>query len=442
MLTDVGLALGALFLVYPLIREGRLWKFRSKASGIVSLHSSNDSQFEIYFRRGLMALTIALLGYFFCAAINARAIQNVWAMTYLKCLEWLPHSYDQRASWNHFYIYLGLAGFFWGTRRWLQGHGAQRTQMPTRLRRILWVLTINGGLLAAVSLLQHLTNTNKLLWLVEPAIIKFNTGQFGPYAYHANGAQYLNLLWPVSLAFWLWYVIHPAKVRNSKWHSYRLKILLGCTLVMALCPIVSLSRGGTLVLFGNILASAVIIWMALRRPIPRIGWAVCSVVLGMLILGGLWEGPRLLARFQQPGNGWLDLGRIRLYETGWQMALDNQPFGCGPGAYDSLVQLYFPTFEPTWFIQLHNDWLEALLCWGWVGLGLALMPFLMIIGRGFFSGGFFVGWPIRAILLLSLFGCMFHALVDFPFRVHSILMLFTAVCCVLSTLSSRSTRSV
>src|SRR5262249_31615049 len=130
-----------------------------------------------------------------------------------------------------------------------------------------------------------------------PHIHQTAAGQFGPYAYRANAAQYFNLLWPVCLGFWwicagarnprddvyrvsvcskilascerlarsawggpvCWRFrkdLHLPKAGASSVRSIRFAqfgdsdLLLACASIMAVAPIVSTSRGGALISVG------------------------------------------------------------------------------------------------------------------------------------------------------------------------------------------------
>ena len=76
---------------------------------------------------------------------------------------------------------------------------------------------------------------------------------------------------------------------------------------------------------------------------------------------------------------------------------------------------------------------------------LALLPLLLILGRGFLPGGIRVRWPVITLFWVALSGCLVHALVDFPFQIESILILFTLALtwiAVVAGLSAKSTDGV
>src|SRR2546422_522822 len=187
----------------------------------------------------LATLTVVVLAYCLVSAINARSTfyYRLLAFEPHDYLPWLPHSFDSYATWQAFWMYLGLAFSFWATRDWLLGKTAhQRRQsrldvpvlnagggepstshatvlvpvLPARLRRLLWGLCLNRAVLGLESILQRLSPSGKLLWLVQPYFNPDAHLQFGPFAYPSKAAQYFNLLWPVCLGVW-WTFRHEFK---------------------------------------------------------------------------------------------------------------------------------------------------------------------------------------------------------------------------------------
>ena len=193
--------------------------------------------------RTLAWLTVALLLYCVLHAVNAAATfdpeKNLFL--YRRHLDWLPHSFDAHRTWFHFWMYLGLAATFWSLRDWLLGRTAaeekifrQQTtpvvpRIPERLRRLFWLLAINGTLLGLEAIVQHASGSNKLLFLVEPAVNSSPTGDahFGPFGYRSNAAQYFDMLWPLVLGVWFAVetpVFRRAKISSTSGSVVRLSI--------------------------------------------------------------------------------------------------------------------------------------------------------------------------------------------------------------------------
>jgi hypothetical protein len=281
----------------------------------------------------LAVLTVLILGWCLLSAVNARATfdQKQLGFEYHdRYIPWLPHSYDARSTWFVFWQYLGLAWVFWAVRDWLlgktrrerhaewaaeegEGGGVPRTpgehggetpgrlppRLPARLRRLLWVLCLNGALLAAEGIFQRMDGTNKLLWLVEPWMNKTAKSQFGPYAYRANGAQYLNLIWPVCLGFW-WTLRQEARrtVRaGARMGASPHVLLLPCALVIAAGPFISSSRGGAAVAGMMLVVACILLLLAGRRERLRSKLAPLLFVACVLGVGAYLGWEELRNRF-------------------------------------------------------------------------------------------------------------------------------------------------
>jgi len=532
----------------------------------------------------LAVLTALILGYCLISAVNARSTYHPLELSfeYHRYVKWLPHSFDSGRSWFAFWSYLGLACSFWAVRDWLLGKsdGEQRAErqgggqtddrpgeygttgannqqpttniqhpslnltaplFPARLRRLLWVLAVNGGLLGLESIAQRLEGSGKLLFLVKPRVNPAGETQFGPYAYRANASQYFNLLWPVCLGFW-WtlqgnavQVLHPGLRRERNGRDaratssrHRHHLLLVCSAIMGACPIISTSRGGALVTLGLVVMSLVSLIGAhflFPRPgrvrvqrsgvrgsgsgvlgsdggVPVAASAVQGSEFnvqdsGLPVSGQKLEETDHVSRTTQHAHptsniqgltsnsprgdrpspishlltsmrglgllalclgatlalgyllGWKALkprlahlsegfeGREQMYDTARPMAADYPLYGTGPGTFESVFQLYRVSTDTYWPAQLHNDWLETRITFGWAGSALIGLAFLTVTLRWFAPGGIRGGRRFMVLIWLALAGCLVHARFDFPFQIHSIVFLFLILCAVLSILSRK-----
>jgi O-antigen ligase len=105
-------------------------------------------------------------------------------------------------------------------------------------------------------------------------------------------------------------------------------------------------------------------------------------------------------------------------------------FGFGPGTF----RVVFPTYNigsvnqvPGTWRFLHEDYLQTLLEWGWMGSTLWALLFFGAITIGIRSYNKHArrDWtPRRRVLqplfIIALVGVALHALVDFPFQIESI----------------------
>lgn len=441
----------------------------------------------------LVVLTVLVLAYTLVSALNARAtyVEGHRRFDYHNAIKWLPHSYDRDSTWNSLWMYVGLACFFWATRDWLLTSGKRsrsrsRTRsgenplaairsssviagretlplsfqpaaepptpvlhressssLPFRLRLLLWVLCINGSLLALEAILQRLSGTNSLLWLVVP---RFNTeavAQFGPYAYRANAASYFNLVWPVCLGFWL---VLRESARSSLTAGRRLGsgshiVLLPGAVLMAACPIISTSRGGTLIAVGSILITMGLLLRIARRESPWFKAGVCSLFTVILAMAAYLGLEQLVPRFQTIFTDQMSQ-RTEIYANAVPIAREFPVFGTGPGTFGAIYQLYRKDASQVWHAYLHDDWLEARITFGWIGFSMILLMLGLVAAHWFLGMGISCGWEFPSMMAVAMGGVLLHAKFDFPFQIYSIVLVFLLFCAILFCLSRKTQSAV
>lgn len=405
--------------------------------------------------RLLACLTVAILAYCFISAVNARStyLRTELRFDYHDFISWLPHSFDSSRTWFALAMYSGLACWFWAVRDWLIGKSLEEelaanrqtdpirarpsSPLPARLRRLLWLLCVNGLVLGIEGIVQRLEGSGRLLFLVQPRVNPEAITQFGPYAYRANASQYFNLVWPVCLGFW-WTLQRFGRGQGKLFH-----LLLVCGAVMAACPIISTSRGGAIVTVGIMVVAALFFiishfWLSLWRGAGfkiELGTSAVLLIVAAVALGlGYYFGWKQLApRLTSLAENW-EL-REKMYEAALPMTRDYPVFGTGPGTFESVFQLYRPSLDTYWPAQLHNDWLETLITFGWVGSALIALAFFTVAVRWWARGGIFGGRRFVVPIWLAIGGCFAHARGDFPFQMHSIVFLFLLLCAILFNLS-------
>jgi hypothetical protein len=404
----------------------------------------------------LACLSVALTAWCLVSALNARATwrPHLLSFDYHDCLPWLPHSLDSAKSWPTFWMCLGLACAFWALRDWILGKTDLEARLalgreskpgtpeayflPGRLRRLFWLLAVNGGLLAVEGIAQRLEGSGKLLFLVRPRVNPDAVTQFGPWAYRSNASQYFNLLWPVCVGFWWTLQLSHGR----RWQHY---LLLVCAALMAACPIISSSRGGAMVTVGIVgLAAFLLVSLHLllrarkaqETRARRLSLAVLLICFASALALGLGLGWKNLAPRMREVQAGFD-GRDELSERALPMAADYPWFGTGPGTFETVFQLYRASVDSYWPAQLHNDWLETRITFGWLGSSLLWLSLLLVLARWFFPGDIHGGRRFMVLAWLAIAGCLVHARYDFPFQIHSIVALFLTLCAVLSVLSRR-----
>jgi hypothetical protein len=456
----------------------------SDESDLIQIRSAEPDRLTV----ALVVLTLCMLAYTLTSALNWRAtyLEVEQRFDYRNCINWLPHSYDRSSTWQAFWMYLGLACFFWATRDWLLGkssrerrrkHESDRrsalrltgsepqarsslqsamftdaapptveavlgrhpsARLPGRLQLLLWVLCISGSLLALEAILQRLSGTNKLLWFVVPRINSECLQQFGPYAYRANAASYFNLVWPLCLGFWL-VLRNSARLSSRSGHRFgsgSYLVLLPGAVLMAACPIISTARGGAIVDSASILATlALLLWATRREGIWfKLGAAALfAIILALAAILGLKD---LAPSFQTIFTDQMSR-RVEIYENALPIAHDFPVLGTGPGTFGSIYQLYRRTAAQSWAAYVHDDWLETRITFGWLGFSIILLMLCLALTRWFYGGGFPVPREFTMMVWVAIGGCLLHAKFDFPFQVYSILFQFLLLSVVLFCVSGQ-----
>jgi O-antigen ligase len=396
-------------------------------------------------------LVVTLLGYVLCSALNPKAsLQYTFTpgyplasgvdIDYLDPIEWLPQSHDRDRTLRAFWKYLAIVFSYAAARYWLMGASRRERRSDDgtsrfpgdRMQWLLWTLAINAAGVALVGMLQRLDGTQELLWAFGNHI-NGGQGAFGPFPYRSSGAQYLNLMWPVTLGFW--WVLRRRNVARRSVSSrsggdpHVLLLVLG--VLTAAGVVVANSRGGFLVLVGLLVAVfALMMFWSKRQAGFRLG--VMAAILAVLGVGGWLGGEAMMARFRSEDLGGMS-GRKLIYEDTARMARDFVVFGSGAETFAPLYYFYRHK-DPEWNAYVHDDYLETRVTFGTVGFVIILLIFLAVWLVPFFGNG--IPAPPEFILLIgvAMVGILIHAKSDLPFQIYSIHSQFVLLCAVLTSL--------
>lgn len=302
------------------------------------------------------------------------------------------------------------------------------SQSSRWLLRLWYVIGLLGGSIAFLGLLQKATGAQMIFWQPPPPPEFGVTTFFATYFYHGNAGAFLNLVWPLSAG-----LVIRAFTRESQPGMRALwTIVFIITIAGVLANTSRMAQAVALVLlvliglhFGPELLR--------RLPGAQKSVAIAGALAIVLALIALAQATHL----EQPLNRWQLVTEQIPTDFRWQasrVALGALPgagfFGSGPGTF----RVVFPGYKiesgravPGSWRFLHEDYLQTVLEWGWLGSVLwALLLF----------GGLAVGilsyqryatrhWiPRRRVMqplaMIALMGVAIHALVDFPFQIESI----------------------
>lgn len=400
----------------------------------------------------LAMLSVLFLGYVGISLFNARALVrwNIdgFEFVYREAVAWLPTTYDLEGTRRGWIRYVALALAFWGAREWLQGmsrserHRVEDGRMdresgrvPRRLQRLLWTLALSTALMSLVGMVHRLDGSRELLWLKKVRMY-YGSGMFGPYAYRANGAQYLNLIWPLVVGFW-WVLRREAKRtlgRTMRAGASPHILLLPCAGLILLGTLVAASRGGIFIAMAELLAVLLVLGVRGRRQ-AGIGWFLGGTVLVTLAVGWMLSGEVLKKRFETVLTDEGMSGRTEIYENARKIAADFPLFGTGAESFMAIAGLYRAEPRGDWPAYVHNDWLETRVTFGWIGFGLVVALLLMLPVVHWRHGVLRMAAEFRATVWIALGGMLVHARFDFPFQMLSLILSFLVVAAVASVLA-------
>ena len=302
---------------------------------------------------------------------------------------------------------------------------AQLCRDPVWLVRLWWTLALTGGSIALLGLAQKATGAEMIFWqTTETPVTTF----FATYYYHGNAGAYLNLVFPFSATLAL-----RAFVRKSSPLSRAVALVTCLLVVVAIAS--DTSRGGQAV--GAILLSGLAICLrdllfsrARRMEKKTLLTAIAVIGFAIVAIAGVSQLDRSLGRWHQLEESVSSDSRWLATRAATRAIQDAGLLGFGPGTFRVVFPFYTNGLGPRvgglWRF-LHQDYLQTLMEWGWIGSA----------GWGFlFFGAIWVGSqtlrhrnevPLsgrqRLFLtasVLALAGVGLHALVDFPLQIASL----------------------
>lgn len=290
-----------------------------------------------------------------------------------------------------------------------------------RLVKTSAAVAILASVVAVEAIIQKLTSPEMIYWL-RPA--PPSTYPIGPWIYSNHFAGYMEMLFPLVIALFLYYrpQVHYGTGFKDKiialftmpGANRHLLLATGAVLI-AVSILLSLSRGGIVTLC---LAFLFFIFFTSRLPHSRrINWAVFITVGVTLLFSWLGWQPVIdeFGQFWGP-EGLNTSGRLPLYRDTLEIIRAFPVFGTGAGTFLHTYPTFRTIFGDAIFDHAHSDYLE------------------IIAGNGFL-GLFFSGWFVFAVFqqvvsrlslrrdrysilvtsgaLTGMLALLFHCLIDF-----------------------------
>ena len=363
-------------------------------------------------------------------------------------------SLDREGTWQQIRLMLiAISGLLLGCRFF-------RTNRDALL--LLWAVTINGGLIAFVSIFQKAMGLPYGLY----SDLRYPLLHFGPFVNPNNAAGYLLLCLAAAVGL---LVITMTKPKNEKspdvlkremplyletyyqlleFISRLTALKIGLLLIIGLltCGIVaSLSRGGVLALFAGTLATLLVYGVARK---PKNSVFVFVPVLGLFVASVAWWsfGDALADKFEDVDVVNVADADVRLAhwrETASAIG-EMGPLGSGLGSYKNVHRLYRSSNESAIFVYAENQFFQAVVEAGWPGLLLFCLAWILVFQCAsllIFKGNspFSIGIGTAAVFLI--FTQAIASCFDFGFYIGANLVLIAVsigfICCHAQYLAGR-----
>ena len=310
---------------------------------------------------------------------------------------------------------LGLAIFF--SQAVLIGCVFQATDSVEDVERILRLVALAAGLMAALGVVQYLTSNGNYLWFYEFAFNDTRSIVKGTFSNRNHYASFLAI-GAGAVAWWTFFPQptpaerptrqsreaatghrrtgrrrlgrsppgRPQPVTFGVTAEHRLAVGLVVLAVVAFAVLLSLSRGGAVALAAAGLVATGML-LKLGRITPRVagGFLGITLLVGTALtihgldrvnnrLNTIWD--ELAAVFddrEEAGMG----GRREVWQAAVAVMYDFPVLGTGIGSHAVISKTYMPPTDKRLFTHAENSYLNLGVETGLLGLGLAIVSLLL-----------------------------------------------------------------
>lgn len=286
-------------------------------------------------------------------------------------------------------------------------------------RRIIVTIALTGTSIILLGLLQKASAASMIFWQAGSTDSPF----FGTYYYHGNAGAFINLVLPPIAAFAAQSVFASDKPQER---ALWIPSFLLCLAAAA----VNVSRAASLI-------SACLVCMLAFHEVLRIRKFHRPTTGLPVIAGVIFVIVALITISTSAGAGqawskwaWLrnqlneDNPRFIAASVCLNMANDSGPCGFGPGTFAIAFPHYTnglgDSIAGVWRFA-HQDYLQAVIEWGWFGGACWFVLLFGAILRSFMPASHHhTDSRSQFVCGLALTGVAIHALVDFPLQIPSL----------------------
>lgn len=241
----------------------------------------------------------------------------------------------------------------------------------------LWLcgaVAINGAALSFFGLVQQLTWNGRIYWQVP---LTRGGSPFASFVNRNNAGGYLNLCLAGAMGLMIWVFSRKSHRRvarrGSRWIVWLADLdaakvsCVAITVLTAAGVILTLSRGAWCAAAAGVMVTILVGGVA-RAARPPLAWLL-PILGGVALVVWLGRGEIVQSRL----NTMLDrsntsTGRLVHWPAGVRAARDFAGLGSGLGTYRYVYRSYQTDVQDVWFFHAENQYLEALVEAGVLGL--------------------------------------------------------------------------
>lgn len=294
-----------------------------------------------------------------------------------------------------------------------------------RLHQYVLAMSVFGFAVAMFALIQDLSNSDKIYWLVQAHGI--SAAIYGPYANHNHYAGLMEMLAPLAGA--------AAFLERGAKRS----LLLFAAAIMAVSIVFSRSRGGTLGLAVAIVFVCLVLFRANRQH--RAALAVMAVTAGIAGLVLFLANDKILQRMTETQDNY----RLAIYSDCLRMWLHKPLLGFGWGTFPTVYPEFRSFFTNLRVNHAHNDYLELLIETGLTGAVIAGWFLFGVFREGFRKISDKKDHDGSVLALGALTGVaalLAHSALDFNLHIAANAAIFYVLCSAVATPFKRRVRQL
>jgi O-antigen ligase len=251
-------------------------------------------------------------------------------------------------------------------------------------------LTLNGLAVAAFGIVQKMTGASNELFL---GTLEVGGTVFGPYVNRNNAAGWLVMALSAAIMLVMYafaegrdedtesqddWMIHQQRQANDLWYSLlRMVHELDTGKLAAVAAVVliiggvltTLSRGGTLaMILGSVIGFLVIGISSTGRGKQGVQYLAVAITLGLVLVGWLGFGQKLMERFDQADkSNLMSDARVQNWVDTWPLFPQQWLLGSGLNTYQHVHRPLRSTPETSTYVFAENQYFQTLIDGGLVG---------------------------------------------------------------------------